>query len=97
MTEKEEGGTKGGAKGGAKGAGGTKGGGAGRYVLVTGQSGGGKSSLIANWWRSRTHVSKKEGHARGLLADTSTFIHFIGMTSFFFFLFPSLFVYVLFT
>jgi hypothetical protein len=56
------------------GKGNERGGGAGRYVLVTGQSGGGKSSLIANWW-SRTHVSKK-----GILADTNTFIHFIGKT-----------------
>jgi hypothetical protein len=68
-----------------KGEKGGVGGGAGRYVLVTGFSGCGKSSLIANWWRSRTHVSKKEGHARGLLADTNTFIHFIGNFLFFYF------------
>ena len=50
---------------------------------MTGQSGGGKSSLIANWWRSRTHVSKKEGPAKALLANTNTFIHFIGMNTIF--------------
>eukprot|EP00026_Physarum_polycephalum_P000355 Phypoly_transcript_00355.p1 GENE.Phypoly_transcript_00355~~Phypoly_transcript_00355.p1 ORF type:complete len:1640 (+),score=387.43 Phypoly_transcript_00355:131-5050(+) len=55
-----------------------KSGGAGKYVLVTALSGGGKSSLIANWWRSRTHISKKGSYVRALLADTPTFIHFIG-------------------
>lgn len=51
-------------------------------MLVTGESGSGKSSLMAAWWKSRTHSETEvinSSTSKALLADTPTFIHFIGM------------------
>lgn len=49
-------------------------------MLVTGESGSGKSSLMANWWKSRTHLETEVNTStKGLLANVPTFIHFIGI------------------
>lgn len=43
----------------------------GRYIIMTGEAGCGKSSLLADWWKGFKQYSK-----------TPTFLFFIGMPSF---------------
>lgn len=52
----------------------------GSYLLITGESGGGKSSLIAKWWRTKSSNTIQE--LQGQQVDNPTikpiFLHFVG-------------------